>query len=193
MMAATRFISLLEIMKIIDPALYLRAMEYVSVTTYRTVNESGPLTDFEKEYATRLLPHIAQLCDKADLTLFAILEPRRDPWQIADDEFDRVMAVNVRGIYACSAAVVPLMERNHWGRIINIASGLAFKGAPALMHYAASKAAVVNLTRSMAEVLGEKGINVNALAPRRNCERDGACTASEYSRNVGTNRSAADS
>ncbi|MEA2642422.1 MAG: hypothetical protein QOF51_3816, partial [Chloroflexota bacterium] len=43
--------------------------------------------------------------------------------------------------------------------------GLAFKGAPGLMHYAASKGAVVNLTRSMATALGEKGINVNALAP----------------------------
>ena len=97
--------------------------------------------------------------------LYAALEPRKDPWSVPEDEFDRVMAVNVRGMYICTVESLPLMERNGWGRVINIASGLAFKGSPALMHYAASKGAVVNLTRSMATTLGEKGINVNALAP----------------------------
>src|SRR5262249_18725448 len=72
-----------------------------------------------------------------------------------------------RGIYICTTESLPLMEREGGGRVINIASGLAFKGSPALMHYAASKGAVVNLTRSMATALGSKGINVNALAPGR--------------------------
>lgn len=97
--------------------------------------------------------------------LFAELKPGESPWSIQDEEFDRVMTVNVRGIYRCTVEALPLMVRNKWGRIINIASGLAFKGSPALIHYAASKGAVVNLTRSMAAALGNKGINVNCLSP----------------------------
>jgi NAD(P)-dependent dehydrogenase (short-subunit alcohol dehydrogenase family) len=97
--------------------------------------------------------------------LYAALKPKETPWLIDDDEFDQVMNVNVRGIYICTTESLPLMEREGGGRVINIASGLAFKGSPALMHYAASKGAVVNLTRSMATALGAKGINVNALAP----------------------------
>jgi NAD(P)-dependent dehydrogenase (short-subunit alcohol dehydrogenase family) len=97
--------------------------------------------------------------------LYSVLNQKETPWLVPEDEFDQVMAVNVRGMYVCTVESLPLMERNGWGRVINIASGLAFKGSPGLMHYAASKGAVVNLTRSMATALGEKGINVNALAP----------------------------
>jgi NAD(P)-dependent dehydrogenase (short-subunit alcohol dehydrogenase family) len=97
--------------------------------------------------------------------LFADLPSRSSPWGIPDEEWDQVMAVNIRGIYTCAETCAPLMQGEGGGKIINIASGLAFKGSTQLIHYAATKGAVVNLTRSMATALGASGIKVNAIAP----------------------------
>jgi NAD(P)-dependent dehydrogenase (short-subunit alcohol dehydrogenase family) len=96
--------------------------------------------------------------------LFADL--RTKPFQeIDEDEWDRVMAVNVRGTFQCAKAVAPLMMEKKDGRIINIASGTAFKGTGHLLHYVTSKGAVVSMTRSLARELGPYNICVNAIAP----------------------------
>ena len=75
------------------------------------------------------------------------------------------MAVNVRGPFECAKAVVPQMRAQGYGKIVNIASGTVFKGAPFLLHYVTSKGAVVAMTRALARELGDAGIRVNTLAP----------------------------
>ena len=80
-------------------------------------------------------------------------------------EFDRVMTVNVRGSFECVKAVLPAMRRQHYGKIVNIASGTVFKGTPMMLHYVTSKGAIVALTRSVARECGDDGILCNCLAP----------------------------
>lgn len=84
---------------------------------------------------------------------------------ISVEEWDRVMAVNLRGVFLCCRAVVPYMKETKKGRIINIASNTIFKGTPGLAHYVASKAGVVGFSRTLARECGDFGINVNVVAP----------------------------
>jgi NAD(P)-dependent dehydrogenase (short-subunit alcohol dehydrogenase family) len=79
--------------------------------------------------------------------------------------WDRVMAVNVRGAFLMVKHVAPHMQARKSGKIINIASGAAYKGIPHMLHYVTSKGAVVSFTRALSRELGEFGIAVNTLAP----------------------------
>jgi len=85
--------------------------------------------------------------------------------EITSDEWDRVMAVNVRGVFEASKAVVPEMRRRKYGKIINIASGTVLRGLPLMTHYVTSKGAIVAMSRCLARELGGDGIRVNTLAP----------------------------
>jgi len=91
--------------------------------------------------------------------------PRRSFDDITVEEWDRVCAVNIRGVWLMCKAAVPEMRKNKYGKIVNISSGRAFKGSTHFLHYDASKAAVVGITRSLARELGEDNICVNAIAP----------------------------
>jgi len=85
--------------------------------------------------------------------------------QLAEAEWDATMNVNVKGIWQCCKAVVPAMKEQQGGSIINISSLAATYGMPNGLHYTASKAAVIGITRGLARELGRYNIRVNTVAP----------------------------
>ncbi|MDP6642532.1 MAG: SDR family oxidoreductase [Rhodospirillales bacterium] len=86
--------------------------------------------------------------------------------QISDEEWDKVIRVNVTGAFYCVRAVVPAMREAGWGRIINLSSDTVLLPPPlTYAHYITSKAALVGLTRELARELGPDGITVNAIMP----------------------------
>jgi len=95
---------------------------------------------------------------------YATLKPRNfNEWD--QETWDRVMAVNVRGSYLMVRHVAPHMIARKSGKIINIASGAAYKGVPRMLPYVTSKGAILAFTRSLSRELGPHGIAVNSLSP----------------------------
>lgn len=85
--------------------------------------------------------------------------------EIDIETWDQVQRINVRGTWLMVKALTPLLRRARTGRIVNLASDTALWGAPALLHYVASKGAIISMTRSLARELGPDGITINAIAP----------------------------
>jgi 3-oxoacyl-[acyl-carrier protein] reductase len=90
---------------------------------------------------------------------------RKRFYEMPIDEWDSVMAVNLKGPFLCTRAVFPAMREQGYGKVVNITSTTAFFGSPLFLHYVTSKAGIIGMTRSLARELGEFGIRVNAVAP----------------------------
>lgn len=103
--------------------------------------------------------HIDILVNNAGIGLTAAVD------EMSIEMWDEMIAVNLRSVFLMTNKVLPLMYAQGHGKIINTASQLAYKGAPGLAHYTASKAAIVSFTRSLSLEIGDRGINVNCVAP----------------------------
>lgn len=86
-------------------------------------------------------------------------------WEMTVEEFDKAMAVNVRGSWLCAKAAAPHMMKQKSGKIINISSNVALTGNPNYIHYVTSKGALIAMTRAMAKELGDWNICVNSVSP----------------------------
>ncbi len=128
--------------------------------------------DVSNEDATkRMAERALERFDRIDVLInnaavFSVVPINRGRIETIDpEEWDRLMAVNLRGLFFCCRAVLPAMRKQKSGKIINIASGTVFAGSPGRIHYVTSKAATIGFTRTLAREVGDDNINVNCLAP----------------------------
>lgn len=106
---------------------------------------------------------------------------RRPFHEISEEEWERVAQVNIKGPFLCAKAVFPQMRMQRSGKIINISSSTVFAGTPLFLHYVASKAALIGMTRALAREVGKYGICVNAIAPGL-IEHEGQTAPKEFTK-----------
>lgn len=85
--------------------------------------------------------------------------------RMKEEDFDSVIDINLKGVFNCLKAITPIMVRQKHGKIINLSSVVGISGNAGQVNYAASKAGVIGMTKSLAKEVGSRGITVNAVAP----------------------------
>jgi len=111
------------------------------------------------ENVTSVLGAVAVLVNNAGITRDGLL------LRMGTDQWDDVIETNLRSVYLCTRAALRSMLRARWGRVVSLSSVSGISGNPGQANYAASKAAVIGFTRSVAREVGSRGITVNAVAP----------------------------
>ena len=120
------------------------------------------------EEVRRLMEEVSSFAGEARLDVLfnnAGVFPRAPIEQISVEEWDRVMAVNLRGSFLCVREALPLLRASGAARVINISSNTMERGTPGTLHYVTSKAGLVGFTRGLARELAPEGITVNCVVP----------------------------
>jgi 3-oxoacyl-[acyl-carrier protein] reductase len=122
------------------------------------VSDSGAVTDFFADNVKDKV-NLEVLVNNAGITKDGFLV------RMKDEDFDRIIAVNLRGAFVCTREAAKIMSKAHKGRIINISSVVGQSGNAGQVNYASAKAALLGLTKSCAKELAARQITVNAVAP----------------------------
>ena len=142
-----------------------RACEQAGATVVVADIASG--TDVsDSQSVTRLIEKIIQQHGRIDAAVLAAAIQKRTPIEeISDEEWRRQIAVNLDGVFYCIRELAPIMKRQRRGAILSFTSGLVNMGWPGTAAYAASKGALIGLTKSAAQELRPYGVRVNVLSP----------------------------
>jgi 3-oxoacyl-[acyl-carrier protein] reductase len=166
-----------------DDAVAAKAATELAAIGARTLAVKGDVSDDKAVHAmvdrvVGQLGGVDYLVNNAGWT--RRVQPHSDLEALTDDVWDRVWAVNVKGAFYCARAAVPHITRRGGGSIVNVTSVAAFSGGGSSMAYAASKAALATLTKSLARALAPR-IRVNAVAPGLVPTGFGGFTAEDWS------------
>lgn len=136
----------------------IEALNVKALAVALDVSNSGEVSEaFDK--AVKEFGRVDILVNNAGITKDAIL------LRMKDEDWDRVININLKGTFLCSREAIKIMSRQRYGKIISIASVVAFMGNAGQANYVASKAGIVGLTKTIAKEYASRGITANAIAP----------------------------
>ncbi len=142
----------------------MEVLEKVRKTGVMAIALKGDVSNYEEskyvvEKALEEFTHVDVLINNAGVSMHKLFT------DMTPDEYNKVLAVNLGGVFNFSRLILPHMIKNHCGKIINISSVWGITGAALESVYSASKAAVIGFTKALAKEVGPSGINVNCIAP----------------------------
>jgi 3-oxoacyl-[acyl-carrier protein] reductase len=150
---------------------YLSHPEFANAVVQEITANGGEAFAFKADVSdeaevNRMIKRTVELYGRIDILVNnAAIDPRKAWDQITVEEWDRVMAVNVRSQFICSKAVYPYMKKQQYGKIINVSSVTFHLGQKGYVHYVASKGAIVGFTRALSREVGADNITVNCITP----------------------------